>query len=139
MHLLNRSGSVARTIGRGLLLAAPRLMKALTVIGTAAMFLVGGGIVTHRVPDVHHGVAHAAELGGGVPPIGGGGAASTPLVLDGLVGMARRQPDTHGLQGTWRRPFGIQRRREEVGSQPSVTRRGARTAARGGHRRTGSQ
>jgi predicted DNA repair protein MutK len=53
LHLLSRSGSVARTIGRGLLLAAPRLMKALTVIGTAAMFLVGGGILAHGIPAVH--------------------------------------------------------------------------------------
>jgi predicted DNA repair protein MutK len=51
LHLLSRSGSVARTIGRGLLLAAPRLMKALTVIGTAAMFLVGGGILAHGIPS----------------------------------------------------------------------------------------
>lgn len=34
-------------LGRGLLAFAPRLMKALTVIGTVAMFMVGGGILTH--------------------------------------------------------------------------------------------
>ena len=87
LHLLSRSGSVARTIGRGLLLAAPRLMKALTVIGTAAMFLVGGGILAHGIPAVHHGIAHAAELAGGVPAVGGLLAASTPLLLDALVGI----------------------------------------------------
>ena len=87
LHLLSRSGSVARTIGRALLLAAPRLMKALTVIGTAAMFLVGGGILAHGIPAVHHGIAHAAELAGGVPAVGGLLAASTPLLLDALVGI----------------------------------------------------
>ena len=87
LHLLSRSGSVARRIGRGLLLAAPRLMKALTVIGTAAMFLVGGGILAHGIPAVHHGIAHAAELAGGVPAVGGLLAASTPLLLDALVGI----------------------------------------------------
>ncbi|WP_299071782.1 DUF808 domain-containing protein [Accumulibacter sp.] len=87
LHLLSRSGSVARTIGRGLLLAAPRLMKALTVIGTAAMFLVGGGILAHGIPAVHHGIAHAAELAGGVPAVGGLLAASTSLLLDALVGI----------------------------------------------------
>ena len=87
LHLLSRSGSVARTIGRGLLLAAPRLMKALTVIGTAAMFLVGGGILAHGIPAVHHGIAHAAELAGGVPAVGSLLAASTPLLLDALVGI----------------------------------------------------
>jgi len=87
LHLLSRSGSVARTIGRGLLLAAPRLMKALTVIGTAAMFLVGGGILAHGIPAVHHGIAHAAELASSVPAVGGLLAASTPLLLDALVGI----------------------------------------------------
>ena len=87
LHLLSRSGSVARSIGRGLLLAAPRLMKALTIIGTAAMFLVGGGILAHGIPAVHHGIAHAAELAGGVPAVGGLLAASTPLLLDALVGI----------------------------------------------------
>ena len=87
LHLLSRSGSVARSIGRGLLLAAPRLMKALTVIGTAAMFLVGGGILVHGIPAVHHGIAHAAELAGGVTAVGGLLAASTSLLLDALVGI----------------------------------------------------
>ena len=86
LHLLTRSGALARTIGRGLLLAAPRLMKALTVIGTAAMFMVGGGILTHGLP-LHHFIAHAAELAGGLPAVGGVLRAVTPLLLDVLVGI----------------------------------------------------
>ncbi|MBK7676738.1 MAG: DUF808 domain-containing protein [Candidatus Accumulibacter sp.] len=86
LHLLTRSGALARMIGRGLLLAAPRLMKALTVIGTAAMFMVGGGILTHGLP-LHHFIAHAAELAGGLPAIGGVLRAITPLLLDVLVGI----------------------------------------------------
>ena len=86
LHLLTRSGALARTIGRGLLLAAPRLMKALTVIGTAAMFMVGGGILTHGLP-LHHFIAHAAELAGGLPAVGGVLKAITPLLLDVLVGI----------------------------------------------------
>jgi len=86
LHLLTRSGALARTIGRGLLLAAPRLMKALTVIGTAAMFMVGGGILTHGLP-LHHFIAHAAELAGGLPAVGGALRAVTPLLLDVLVGI----------------------------------------------------
>jgi predicted DNA repair protein MutK len=86
LHLLTRSGALARTIGRGLLLAAPRLMKALTVIGTAAMFMVGGGILTHGLP-LHHFIAHAAELAGGIPAVGGVLRAITPLLLDVLVGI----------------------------------------------------
>ena len=86
LHLLTRSGALARTIGRGLLLAAPRLMKALTVIGTAAMFMVGGDILTHGLP-LHHFIAHAAELAGGIPAVGGVLRAVTPLLLDVLVGI----------------------------------------------------
>jgi predicted DNA repair protein MutK len=86
LHLLTRSGALARTIGRGLLLAAPRLMKALTAIGTAAMFMVGGGILTHGLP-LHHFIAHAAELAGGLPAVGGVLRAVTPLLLDVLVGI----------------------------------------------------
>ena len=47
-----------RTIGRGILRAAPRLMKGLSIAGTIAMFLVGGGIVTHGIPAVHHALEH---------------------------------------------------------------------------------
>jgi uncharacterized protein len=43
-----------RKLGLGMLLGAPYLMKALSVFGTAAMFLVGGGILTHNVPLLHH-------------------------------------------------------------------------------------
>ncbi|MCG9789362.1 DUF808 domain-containing protein [Vibrio barjaei] len=42
------------SIGRGLIAFAPKLMRTLTIVGTAAMFLVGGGIVVHNVPAIHH-------------------------------------------------------------------------------------
>ncbi len=45
---------IERSFGRGVLQAAPYLMKALSVAGTVAMFLVGGGILTHGVPFLHH-------------------------------------------------------------------------------------
>jgi predicted DNA repair protein MutK len=63
---------VLRAIGRGILAAAPWLMRGLSVAGTAAMFLVGGGIVAHGIPALHH-AAHdlaAALVGdasGGIP------------------------------------------------------------------------
>lgn len=47
LKLAARHNVTAQTIGRGLLLAAPKLMKTLAVVGTAAMFLVGGGILMH--------------------------------------------------------------------------------------------
>jgi hypothetical protein len=44
----------ARTLGAGLLRGAPLLMKTLSVVGTAAMFLVGGGILAHGIAPLHH-------------------------------------------------------------------------------------
>lgn len=49
------NGSIIKTrLGNGLVAFAPKLMKMLAVVGTAAMFLVGGGIVVHNVPAIHH-------------------------------------------------------------------------------------
>lgn len=56
-----------RALGRGILRAAPWLMKGLSIAGTAAMFLVGGGIIAHGIAPVHHAgeaVARATKLGG---------------------------------------------------------------------------
>ncbi len=64
VYLLGKTSALPRTIGKGLLLAAPKMMKALTVIGTAAMFLVGGGILTHGIPPVHHAIGQAAQAVG---------------------------------------------------------------------------
>ncbi len=64
LALSKRTGA-ARSIGLGILAAAPWLMKGLSVAGTAAMFLVGGGIVVHGVPAVHHWVQGVAAQAGG--------------------------------------------------------------------------
>ena len=61
---LSRRTGAARSIGLGILAAAPWLMKGLSVAGTAAMFLVGGGIVVHGVPAVHHWVQGVAAQAG---------------------------------------------------------------------------
>ncbi|MDP3636881.1 MAG: DUF808 domain-containing protein [Azonexus sp.] len=79
-YLLKKSGAVARLIGKGLVLAAPKLMKALTVIGTVAMFMVGGGILSHGLSPVHHGIEQVAGMVGML-----GGVVS--LVLDIGVGL----------------------------------------------------
>jgi predicted DNA repair protein MutK len=71
---------VAQAVGMGLLLAAPQLMKALAVIGTAAMFMVGGGILTHGLPFLHHGIA---DLAAGAGLFGG----VLSLLLDVIVGI----------------------------------------------------
>ncbi len=56
LWLMQRTGAVSRTVGQGLLNTAPWLMKGLAVAGTAAMFLVGGGILVHGVPALHHAI-----------------------------------------------------------------------------------
>jgi len=66
---LTRRGPAAAAVGRAIVRAAPGLMKALSVAGTAAMFLVGGGIVVHGVPVLHHALEAALQgMSGGVRP-----------------------------------------------------------------------
>ena len=70
-----------RSVGRGILKAAPYLMKGLTVAGTAAMFLVGGGILMHGIPGASGLIEHLSQ---------GAGATLQPvmaLALDALVGI----------------------------------------------------
>lgn len=60
LHLATKHSLTAQRIGRLLLLAAPKLMKLLSVAGTAAMFLVGGGILMHGLP-AGHAIARLAD------------------------------------------------------------------------------
>lgn len=60
---LSRRGPLQRSLGAAILRAAPWLMKGLSVAGTAAMFLVGGGILVHGVPPLAHAIEGA--LAGG--------------------------------------------------------------------------
>ncbi len=78
-----------QTLGMWLLDMAPWLMKALSVVGTAAMFLVGGGILSHGLPFLHHAVWALTQ--GFVTGAGAAGAVLGPVVglsLDALVGLA---------------------------------------------------
>jgi predicted DNA repair protein MutK len=52
--LSKRKSAPARAFGTALLRGAPWLMKGLSIAGTAAMFLVGGGILVHGIPPLHH-------------------------------------------------------------------------------------
>ena len=54
--LVKKSSALARSVGNGLLAIAPRLMKLLSIVGTLAMFLVGGGIIVHGIAPLHHAV-----------------------------------------------------------------------------------
>lgn len=76
-----------RWFGARLLSFAPWLMKALAVIGTAAMFMVGGGILVHGFHPVAVGVEYAAGYVGSVENIGGFLQAVTPSLLQALFGI----------------------------------------------------
>ncbi|MDZ7919554.1 DUF808 domain-containing protein [Rhodoferax sp.] len=86
LYLSRQSGSGTQALGRGLLRAAPILMKVLSVAGTAAMFLVGGGILVHGLPFLHHlleGLPVGFVWDGLVGVVAGG------LVLAGVTGVQR--------------------------------------------------
>jgi predicted DNA repair protein MutK len=80
LWLTQKPGQMAKSIGGGILRAAPYMMKSLSVIGTAAMFLVGGGILTHGVPVVHHWIETVSQGAGGV-------AWLVPTLLNGVAGI----------------------------------------------------
>jgi hypothetical protein len=79
------TGRLQRALGRGILLTAPYLMKGLSILGTAAMFMVGGGILTHGIAPAHRLIeqlAHSAGASSGVL------AALLPTLLNALAGIA---------------------------------------------------
>ncbi|PTA89419.1 hypothetical protein C9415_23620 [Kluyvera sp. Nf5] len=59
--LAEKRAALAQALGRSLLFIAPWLMKILSVVGTLAMFLVGGGIVVHGIAPLHHAIEHMAQ------------------------------------------------------------------------------
>ncbi|HEY2547960.1 MAG TPA: DUF808 domain-containing protein [Candidatus Acidoferrum sp.] len=81
------SARVLRAFGTGVLAAAPWLMRGLAVGGTAAIFLVGGGILIHGIPGAHSWIEGSAEGMAPVPVIGGALKWLAPVMLDGVVGI----------------------------------------------------
>ncbi|MCL9670265.1 DUF808 domain-containing protein [Citrobacter sp. MNAZ 1397] len=59
--LAEKRAALAQALGKSLLFIAPWLMKILSVVGTLAMFLVGGGIVVHGIAPLHHAIEHMAQ------------------------------------------------------------------------------
>jgi predicted DNA repair protein MutK len=91
LYLNRQASAAAQALGCGLLAAAPWLMKGLSVVGTVAMFLVGGGIISHGWPWLHH----ASEA-----VVHQSGAALgwlSPLLFDAAVGIATGI----GVLGVW--------------------------------------
>ncbi len=92
MRFMEKSGdggfaSIQRATGRMLLRLAPKLMRALSVLGTAAMFLVGGGILVHAIPllasmlhDLEHMITGSSALAGFL-------RVTVAMLFNGLVGV----------------------------------------------------
>ncbi|MGF1745792.1 DUF808 domain-containing protein [Vibrio minamisatsumaniensis] len=70
-------------LGGALVAFTPKLMKMLTVVGTAAMFLVGGGIVVHNVPAIHHLIEPILMDFGGHTIV----TAVIPTLLNAVIGV----------------------------------------------------
>lgn len=81
LWLSRRPGAGAQALGRGILAAAPWLMKLLSIAGTAAMFLVGGGILVHGIAPLHHAVQ------GWVQGMGPVATTLLPTLADGVAGI----------------------------------------------------
>lgn len=66
LHLINTPSEsfykARQALGKAIIYSAPQILRLLTIVGTAAMFLVGGGILAHGISYVHHAIEHAADL-----------------------------------------------------------------------------
>ena len=97
LHMAKRRAALTRAIGRGLLLGVPKLLKALSAIGTAAMLWVGGGILLHgmeelglrHLPETVHFLADglAARMGNAAPLVAWIANATAAAIVGGLVGI----------------------------------------------------
>jgi predicted DNA repair protein MutK len=76
-----------RQVGSAILSVAPWLMKALTVAGTAAMFLVGGGILAHGIPPLLEAIEALADLADDVPAAGAPLRVVVPWLAQMIVGV----------------------------------------------------
>ena len=88
-YLAAKGGRVRSAIARMLLLGAPWLMRGLAAIGTAAMFLVGGGILTHAIPGAHDLIHDWLAAPAGQVAVAGPALARVLMLLaDAAVGAA---------------------------------------------------
>ena len=87
LHLKETSSKVLQGIGNFLLLAAPKLMRTLTIVGTAAMFMVGGGILVHGVGALHHLSDAVSASAAAAPGVGGILKPVVSTLFDAVVGL----------------------------------------------------
>ena len=98
LWLSRRAAAWQQAFGRGLLWLAPWLMKALSVAGTAAMFLVGGGILTHGAPFLHHAIEHLVQALG----VSGFVQTTVQVLADAVVGILAGAVVVAGVTGIQR-------------------------------------
>lgn len=92
LHLMLKKGQsvyrqLQRKIGEKLLAFAPILMRTLSVVGTAAMFMVGGSIIGHGVPALHHFSENIAAYLQNLPTVGSTLAFISPILVDAIIGL----------------------------------------------------
>jgi predicted DNA repair protein MutK len=87
LYLAEQASSFKQIVGRGLLAFAPKLMKTLTIVGTIAMFLVGGGIITHTIPWFHHFTEDSVDYVQHMPTVGNIIGAVTPTLINLAIGF----------------------------------------------------
>lgn len=87
LYLTQRAGGFSQKTGSAILWTAPFLMKTLSILGTAAMFLVGGGILTHGIPWLHHQIEHIGESLAKIDGVGAVISAIAPPLLNGICGL----------------------------------------------------
>ncbi|WP_180028111.1 DUF808 domain-containing protein [Acinetobacter sp. YH16032] len=86
-YLVKQTSTLKQRIGQGLLAFAPKLMKTLTIVGTIAMFLVGGGIINHTIPLFHHFTEDSVDYIEHIPNVGSIIGALTPTLLNFVIGF----------------------------------------------------
>jgi len=92
LHLMQKQGpsifrQLQRKIGQKLLAFAPILMRILSVVGTAAMFLVGGSIIGHGIPALHHLSQSITQIISTLPAMGSALSVVGSIIVDGLIGL----------------------------------------------------
>ena len=87
LYLSRQAATLAQVAGAAILKIAPYLMKSLSIAGTAAMFLVGGGILTHGLAVLHHWSEAIAHAAGAVAGIGRVLQGIAPLLFDAAAGI----------------------------------------------------
>ena len=87
LYLTQQASNFKQSLGRGLLAFAPKLMKTLTIVGIIAMFLVGGGIINHAVPLLHHLTAESVDHIEHIPSIGNIIGPLTPTLINFVLGF----------------------------------------------------